>query len=104
MTGTNAANPYGIRSVCAFILYLAVRNIPHGLNVSARFVWKFAGEVLIFIHSEARTTCFTGGLVGAVAGYIFGNPLAGLIAGPLVGLVSYELVGKRILKIVPISK
>ena len=88
----------------SFWLYSAIRNIPHGVNALARFMWKFAREVLIFIHSEARTTCFTGGLAGAAVGYIFGNPLAGLIAGPLVGLMSYELVGKRILKVVPISK
>lgn len=76
-------------------LYALVLNLP----AVFRFVGQFFYQVIVFIHSDARTMCFLGGSIGATAGFFSGSWLIGGVIGALVGLVSYEFVGKRLLHI-----
>ena len=74
-------------------LYEMVRAIPMVL-VS---VWWFIKGVVVLVHSDARTVCSLGGILGTAVGAYTGSWLIGAVAGAAIGLASYELVGKRLL-------
>jgi hypothetical protein len=56
-------------------------------------------RIFILVHSEIRLLCMTDAMIGAAAGYYFGNALIGGIIGALCGLVNYRLVSVKWLKL-----
>ncbi len=79
--------------------YALLRVMPSIVLTIVVSVARFVKHVFVFIHSEARTTCFSGGLMGTAVGVMTGSWLIGAIAGGIIGLVSYELIGKRLLHV-----
>lgn len=77
-----------------------------------RLLCRVAKRVFIRIHSEMRLLCFTDGLIGGTAGYLFrgalSDGLAGTIfsvilggaVGAVCGILNYRLVSIRWLKLV----
>ncbi len=53
------------------------------------------------VHSDIRLLCMVDAMIGATAGYWFGNTLIGGIIGAISGVINYELVSKRWLKLIP---
>ena len=57
-----------------------------------------------YIHSDLRVLCAVDSGIGAIIGFLAGNPIVGAVVGGIIGYVNYEVVSKRLLKLPTRSK
>ena len=85
----------------AFVIGSAL--LPHASKLVVRLAvlgFQAARQIFVLIHSELRVLCMTDAMIGAVAGFFYGNALVGGLIGAVCGLANYKLVSVRLLKVV----
>jgi hypothetical protein len=75
-------------------------GICYGIYYTVKTFWKVPYRTFVLVHSEMRLLCMTDAMIGALAGYYFGNALVGGIVGAFYGVLNYRLVSVKLLKLV----
>ncbi|MEA2715263.1 MAG: hypothetical protein QOG91_291 [Candidatus Parcubacteria bacterium] len=101
---TNTLRVFIDTNVIAVMLRLIriviIRVLPKIPGVAV-LLGKIVRRIFILIHSEIRLLCMTDSMIGALAGYYWGNALVGGIIGAACGMLNYKLISVRWLKLAP---
>ena len=89
-------------SLAIFLYFVPAGLVWLGRRIPERILSRFVAKVFILIHSDFRLLCMTDAALGALIGFVLGNPLIGGVSGALLGIVNYWIVSVRWLKLKPV--